>query len=144
MTPFPKSRYCLIAVLWERCRRILGRRLNIVNLRPKANSWFFIWIDYPPIRGIYKRYSFSCLNIGCSSSRITVSTKTDTYILNVYLYQNYKDSHNICLFFHRILQKISESINVPSISKIAACIFIILTQNKTISKGVALLSSFYK
>lgn len=33
MTPFPKSRYYLIAVLWERCRKYLGRRLDIANLR---------------------------------------------------------------------------------------------------------------
>lgn len=34
MTPFPKSRYFLIAVLWEHCRKVLGRRLDITNLRP--------------------------------------------------------------------------------------------------------------
>ena len=38
MTPFPKSRYYLIAVLWERCRKNNGCRMEITILHP-----FYPW-----------------------------------------------------------------------------------------------------
>ena len=41
-TPFPKRRYNLIAVLWERCRNFFGRRLAVFNLRQNPPARRFV------------------------------------------------------------------------------------------------------
>ena len=58
MTLFPKSRYKLIAVLWEQCRKFLGCRKVIAFLHPNSPGQWFIQFYPPPNRGRIKRDTF--------------------------------------------------------------------------------------